>query len=405
LEVIFLGLQKVISFFTGYIELLVRGAHVEKLLNLLTNSGLYLWDVKRLGTEAIQIKIRAHGFLRIRAPIRRTNSTVRIHRKSGLPFILRKLGRRKMFWIGALTFIVLLIYLSSFVFFIKVEGFAGQEQRILLTNLAKLGLKPGVLRQEILQRKSLIEREIMIHTPGAVWLGISIQGVVAEVKVIKRKNAPAPRGFCDIVAARDGVVSKMVVVRGMPVVKEGDTVARGDLLISGVEWLSDPEVGELFKREVSASGIVEAKVWHDLEVVEPKIIWHPNVKKAFFTEYKLRYGQKLWHLGSFGKKNYGNYYWSRWRRPIYQGRNPGDVVELIKDTWQTVNWRRVVRTRGEIEQAAMKEINQKLKKLSILSGTTSIKTWSEEGNFLKLTLTCETMEDISMISFYGKGQR
>jgi similar to stage IV sporulation protein len=399
------GLDRVISFLTGYVEVLVRGAHLEKLLNLLTNSGLYLWDIRRLSAEAIQVKIRAHGFLRIRELIRRTNSTVRIHHKRGWPFIWRALKNRKMFWIGALLFLALLVYLSSLIVFIKVEGFTGEDRQILLANLAKLGLKPGVLRYELLPRKNLIEREIMIHTPGAVWLGISVQGVVAEVKVIKRKEAPAPKGACDIVAARDGVVTKVVVIRGMPVVKEGDTVARGDLLISGVEWLNDQEAGELFKHEVPASGIVEAKVWYDLEVVEPKIIWCPKVQKAFYNEFKLRWGRKLWYLGSFGRKPSGNYYWVRWRRTIYQGRNPLDGVELIKDTWQTVNWRRVVRTRHEIEQTAMKAIEQKLKVLGVFSGVTPIRTWSEEGNFLKLTLTCEKTEDISMISFYGKGQQ
>jgi similar to stage IV sporulation protein len=245
----------------------------------------------------------------------------------------------------------------------------------------------------------------MIHTPGAIWLGISVQGVVAEVKVIKRKNAPVPIGVCDIVASRDGVISKMIVVRGMPVVKEGDTVAKGDLLISGVEWLSDLEAGDLIKHEVPASGIVEAKVWYDLEAEEPKIIWHPDVKEALFCDYKLRWGRRLWHLGSFGRKPVGNYYWVRWHRPIYQGRNPESGVELIKDTWQTVNWRRVIRNRKEIEQAATQEINQKLKTLGVLASGIPIKTWTEEGNFLKLTLTCETVEDIAMISNYGKGQQ
>ena len=191
-----MGLERVISFLTGYVEVLVRGAHLEKLLNLLTSSGLYLWDVRCLSAEAVQVKIRAHGFLRIRELIRRTHSTVRIHRKRGWPFIWRKMGRRKMFWIGALVFLGLLIYLSSLIIFIKIEGFTGEDRQLLVANLAKLGLKPGVLRREFLLKKNLIEREIMIHTPGAVWLGISVQGVVAEVKGDQTERcAGRPEGF------------------------------------------------------------------------------------------------------------------------------------------------------------------------------------------------------------------
>jgi similar to stage IV sporulation protein len=390
-------LERLVSFLTGYVEVLVRGAQLEKLLNLLTNSGLYLWDVKRLGNGVIQLKIRSYGFLRIRRLIRRTHSTVRIYRKRGWPFIRRKLGRRKMFWIGAVAFMTLLFYLSSLVLFIKVDGFAGGERKLLLTNLSGLGLKPGITRQDLLAKKSLIEREVMMHTPGAVWLGITVQGVVAEVKVVKRKIAPAPLGGCDIIAAHDGVISKLVVVRGVPVVKEGDTVARGDLLISGVEWLKDSESENLVKYEVSASGIVEAKTWYDLEAIEPKTIWRPVVKTARYKEYKLRWGRRLWHLGGIGKKPAGNYYWVRWHRHLYQGRNPFDSVELIKDTWQAVNWRRMVRSRREIEETARTEINNKLKVLNVSRNNSSL-TWSEEGNFVKLTLTCEKQEDIAMIS-------
>jgi Putative stage IV sporulation protein YqfD. len=403
-------LERLISFLTGYVEVLARGAHLEKLLNLLNNSGLNLWDVKRLGSEVIQVKIRVHGFFRIRDVARRTGSTVKICHKKGLPFIWRKIGRRKIFWLGACLFIIFLVYLSSLVFFIKITGFDDSQRKSLLANLAILGLKPGAPRREVLLRKNLIEREVMIHTPGAVWLGITVKGVVAEVKVVKRKSAPAPLQVCDIVAARDGVITKLVVVRGMPVVKEGDTVARGDLLISGVEWISDPETGDLIKHEVAGSGIVEAKVWYDLEAVEPRIIWRSETQRIFAREYRLRWGRRLWYLGSFGRKPSGNYYWVRWRRPIYQGRNPLKSVELIKDTWQAVKWRRVIRGRREIEMSAMAEINQKIKSLgsfgdSSFASALTTKTWTEEGNFVKLTLTCEKITDIAMLSFHGKGQR
>ncbi len=393
-----MNLDRLVSFFTGYIQLLVRGSYLEKFLNLLTGSGLYLWDVKRLGTEVMEVKIRAHGFSRIRGVVRKTHTTVKIYEKKGWPFIRRKLARRKIFWIGAITLISFLVYLSSFVFIIKINGFEDTERQQLLANLSRLGLKAGASRHEVMQKKSLIEREVMIHTPGAVWLGITVRGVVAEVKVVKRKNVPAQVESCDIVAAKDGVITKMVVVRGMPAVKEGDTVARGDLLISGVEWLTNPETGELEKHEVAASGIVTAKVWYDLEAVEPKIVWRPELNQDFFREYKLRWGRKLLPLISFGHRPLRNYSWSRWHRPLYQGRNPLESVEIIKDTWQNVIWHRKVRSCREIENTVLNEMKERAKKLNI-EGNPSGQTWTEEGNFIKYTTTYEKQEDIAKISF------
>jgi similar to stage IV sporulation protein len=398
-----LGFQQFVSFLTGYVEILARGPQLEKLINLITNSNFYLWDVKRLGPEVLQAKIRAHTFLRIREFIRKSGSTVRIHRKRGWPFLRRKLGRRKVFFIAAILFIAFLIYLSSFIFFIKVEGFKGEDQQRLLDSLGKAGLRPGILRKDLLHKKNFIEREVIRVTPRAVWLGINVRGVVAEIKVVQRKFPPAPQGVCDIVAARDGVITKMIVVRGVPVVKEGETVARGDLLISGTQWRTDPQTGELIKEELPASGMVEARVWNDLEALEPKIIWKPIPQNIRYTEYKLRWGRNLWRLAGFGKKEAVGCSLTRFRKRVYQGRNILDIVELIKDVWQKTSWRRVERLASEIKAAALLEIDRKKKLLAVSQSEQQIETWSNEGSFVKLSVNFESTQEISTIAFRGKG--
>lgn len=391
--------NRLISFLTGYLVIFIRGPHLEKIINLMTGSGLYIWDIERLEPETLKLKVRAHGFFRIHEMVRKTGLRVKIIHKRGWPFLWRNLNRRKAFLFGAIAFIGVLLYLSTFVFFIKVNGFEGNERSRLLTSLAKKGLRPGVSRREVLKKRSLIEREIMIDTPGAVWLGISVRGVVAEVKVVKRKTVPHRIEACDIVAGRDGVISRLITIRGIPVVKEGDSVARGDLLISGTIWHNDPETDNFTNEEVPASGIVEARVWHDLSTIEPKIIWKPLYLKSRYTEYKLRWGHNLWTFGSFGKKKPANYYFKRWRKRIFQGRNPVAVVELIRDTWYSVSWRRSYRTDSEVRRAAIADIKAKIDRSEFSRREVlKVTTWSGEGNFIRLTVTLETTRDIAKIS-------
>ena len=61
---------------------------------------------------------------------------------------------------------------------------------------------------------------------------------------------------CHIIAARDGVVRKIEVRTGIPLVKVGDTVKKGDILISGIiPIIGDYE--ELIRKEaVAAKGEV-----------------------------------------------------------------------------------------------------------------------------------------------------
>jgi similar to stage IV sporulation protein len=406
------GFNRLISFFTGYVEVLIQGPHLEKMINFTTNSGLYIWEIRRLDPETIQVKMRAHGFLRIREMARRSGSMVRIERKKGWPFIMRKLAQRKAFVLGAFLFLAVLLYLSTFVFFIIIEGFTGRDRERLITLLHKNGLRPGVSRNDLLKQKSFIERSAIIGTPNAVWLAITIRGIVAEVKVTPRRTASEKVVTGDIVAGRSGIISKLVVVRGVPVVKEGDSVARGDLLISGVIWHRDPKEGTLEKEEVVASGIVEGRVWYDLEVLEPKIIWKVMFKKTQNTQYKLRWGSKLWTLASFGNKKLdanqtpdSAYSLTRFQRTIYRGRNPGEVVELIKDIRRPVFWGRVKRSMNEIKRAARAELDAKLTYFPKYKKMAPHLTWTDQGGFMKLTMTVETIQDLAMVSFHRKESR
>ncbi len=393
--------NRIVSWLTGYLELLVRGPQLEKFINLATNSGLFLWDIRRVGPDVLHAKLRAHGFWRVREYAKRSHATIRLHRKRGWPFCWRKLKQRRSFLVGSVLFIAGLIYLSSLVLVLKIDGFEGTDRVRLLTTLGRLGIKPGISRKELLAKKTLIEREVMLETPQAVWFAINLRGVVADMTVVKRKTAPAAPPSVDLIAARDGVVTKVVVVRGTSAVKEGDTVAPGDLLISGTEWQADKNTGELHRITVPANGIIEARVWQDIEVIEPKVCWRASPGRERLTIYSLRWGEQQWTLWRSGKGPLTDYSGSRWRKRLYQGRNPHDTVELIKDIQQAVRWQKVRRTQTELKTSAVREAAERRKLLiGTVAGSNERRTeaWIDEGNFLRLIVTYEMNQNIALVA-------
>jgi similar to stage IV sporulation protein len=64
---------------------------------------------------------------------------------------------------------------------------------------------------------------------------------------------------CNIVASRDGIIQEMVVLEGQAVVKVGDTVKKGQLLVSGLFEDSDT----LTSRFVHAMAQVKARTWYE----------------------------------------------------------------------------------------------------------------------------------------------
>lgn len=390
--------NRMLSFFTGYVEIIIRGAQLEKMINLLTGSGFYLWDVKKITPEIITAKLRCHGYLKIRPFVKRSGAFVKIRHRKGWPFIWRKLAHRKVFWLSAVGMLGFLLYLSSLTLVIKVDGFNGAEREELIRTLKAVGLKPGRPTRKLAREKHRIERDAIIRTPEAVWLGVNFKGVVAEVKAVKRKNPPPPIQGRDLVAERDGLITKVAVIRGQPVVKEGDTVARGDLLISGRISYTDPETGVVIVENIPASGIVEARVWYDLEVVQPKKIWRASCVNKPKTVYSISWAGRTWRIWGRVNRTEGEMVWERYRKRFFFGRNQDRVVELIRDTWQEVKWQKVTLSMAEVKQAARREAETKQKYIIGVATAPPDEIWIDEGDYLKLIMTFEVTQDIAMLA-------
>lgn len=395
--------NRIVSFFTGYVEIVIRGVHLEKLINLLTGSGFYLWDIKKAAPEVMVAKIRNHGYVKIRPFVKKTGALVKIRHKKGWPFLRKKIMRRKIFWIGAILALGILLYLSSLTIFIKIDGFSGTEREELIKVLKNAGLKPGRPTKDLLLEKRRIERDTIIRTPEAVWLGINFKGIVAEVKAVKRKNPPPPDKGCDLIAERDGLITKIAVFRGQPVVKEGDTVARGDLLISGKMSYTDQETGMVVVENIPAGGIVEARVWYDLEVIQPKRVWRVFYQNKPKSVYSVRWGDRTWKVWGNANRLKGEKVWERYRKRIIYGRNPDKGVEIIKDVWQGVKWQKRVLSISQVKSEVLREAKAKQRYLLGLAKGVPNQAWFDEGDFIKLIMTFEINQDIAMLSSTERG--
>lgn len=390
--------NRIISFCAGYVEIAIRGAQLEKLINLLTGSGFYIWDLKKVAPEIMVAKIRNHGFVKIRPLVKKAGVLVKIRRRRGWPCLRKRIARRKMFLLSALAAIGLLIYLSNLTLFIKIDGFSGGEREELIKTLKNVGLKPGKPTKELAREKRRIERDAIMRTPKAVWLGINFKGVVAEVKAVKRKNPPPANQGCDLVAERDGLITKVAVIRGQPVVNEGDTVARGDLLISGRISRADPETGMTIVENIPASGIVEARVWYDVEVVQPKKVWRVFYQNKAKSVYSIRWGDRVWKIWGNASRLKGDWVWERYRKRIFYGRNPNRGVEFIKDIRQEVSWRKQNLSMNAVRKEALQEAKARQKYLIGLVTGAPNETWIDEGDYLKLIMTFEINQDIAMLA-------
>ncbi|WP_353894353.1 sporulation protein YqfD [Proteinivorax hydrogeniformans] len=249
-------LFKLINLLKGYLVVEVYGKFTEKFLNMAITRKIYLWDIKR-HKNSITLKIGIDGYKALWPVCRKTGCKMRIKEKRGLPFKLNKLRRRKVFAFGILFFIIVLYISSKFVLFVDVSGLEEIDEIKFNEFLESQNLQRGAFHPFL--DIDDIEHQILITFPRIAWTSIEIQGTRVVVNLVE-KDLPEEYDHSptDIVAKKDGLITKLLVLSGESVVEEGDVVTEGETIISGELFNEDTRTHML----VRSLGIVEARVWY-----------------------------------------------------------------------------------------------------------------------------------------------
>ncbi|HEY8391541.1 MAG TPA: sporulation protein YqfD [Capillibacterium sp.] len=384
------------AFGQGYLVAMVKGARSEELINRGLAAGVVFWDIQRKAPGIILFKVYARQYPLLRPFFVQTKTKGKILMRRGWPFFRQRVWRKKGWLLGLLLFLILLKLLSSFIWFIQIKGTTELEPARVLRELSALGLTPGVSRRQIEGKRDWLIRELRIRLPEAVWLNIGLKGVVAEVTIAEKTKAPTVQDPPHLFAGKDGLITRILVLSGTPVVREGDTVARGDLLISGETRLVHLD-GSVESKKVKAAGEVRARVWYELEVEEPLTVLEPVVTGGQRVVYRLRLGRRLLSFLARGKAS-GFVHQERMVKTILPGRNGPGLVELIKDTYQTVEWTPVKVQPADALAKAEKKAQERTG-LILPPGVqpkTIRRDWSVQGEVLTYRLLMETEENIAV---------
>ena len=259
----------------GYVRIEVEGYYVEKFINVCTNKKILIWNLKRRSAVNLILNIGIKDFKNISEICKRTNCKVRILKKMGLPFFLHKYKKRKIFLISLAIILILIFVSSQYIWNIEIKVQDNSKIENIQQDLEAIGLKKGVLKKKI--DKSKIINEIRLKRDDISWVGIDIKGTSVNINIAKAKEAPEiidNSEFCDIVASKPGEITKVIAQNGTAMVKSGDFVQAGDILIGG---FIDGKYTE--RRKVHSLGEVIAKVKYEL-----------TDEMSFYEEYYRKTG-------------------------------------------------------------------------------------------------------------------
>lgn len=249
----------------GYVEFTGTGGFPERFLNLCVKYRIPLWDLRNHG-DSFTGKTTIRGYKGIRPAAHRSGVRLRIRARRGLPFLTAKNKKRVGLLIGLLIAVLFVGVLSSRIWTVSVEGNDRIPEEQILAVAETLGVQMGA-RRKTLDAESFSEA-LLRDIDGLSWAALNIDASKAVIEV--RESIPKPeisdtQTPANIIAAEDGVLTKVEVYSGTAALPVGSAVLKGDLLISGV--VKNLDNSETLK---GAQGNVYAKVRRDMLFVCPE---------------------------------------------------------------------------------------------------------------------------------------
>ncbi len=226
-----------IQYIKGYVTIKVWGYSVERLLNLCGNHDILVWGIKDHG-DYHTMNISVRGFFALKPLLKKTGTRAAVLQRYGLPFFVSKMCRRKIFVIGLVACMAFWILTSGYIWNIKIEGNFALTEDVLLDYLESQGVHTAMKKSNL--KIEDLERALREDYDLITWTSVQLNGTTLLVH-IKENEMPeydqtgqsqTGEGM-DLVASRSGTVSYIITRSGVPQVALGDTVEKGDILVSG----------------------------------------------------------------------------------------------------------------------------------------------------------------------------
>lgn len=232
---------QVIRYLQGYLTIRVQGFSPERFMNLCSNHHLFLWNIVNYG-DYYTMNISLKNFYKLKGLTRKTGTRVVITGRYGLPFLSVRMWRRRIFLAGLLGSLAFWVWMSGFIWAVEIDGNYFVTTDVFQDFLDANGIKTGVKKGEI--DIETLEESIREHFDIVTWTSAKIDGTRLLIQVKENDLIKMDKGGketeineentgMDLVAQKEGVIVSMVTRSGVPLVKTGAEIHKGDILVEG----------------------------------------------------------------------------------------------------------------------------------------------------------------------------
>jgi len=283
--------MKCIESIMGIIEVDLISANIEDSLKSINENGITITRLEQKDNLCACFYIKRTEWKTLQLICKKRDDKVKIIGKKGVYWSIRGILHRPVMLLGMILLLGMTVYLPTRILFVQVEGNTAVPDQKILCAGENSGIYFGASRRVI--RSEKVKNALLSLLPELQWAGVNTKGCVAIISVKERTEPEEQKKteyISSIVADRDGVITSCTIDEGNLLCSVGQSVRRGQLLISGYT-----DCG-FFLRASNAAGDIFAQTDRNIDVVIPTEYFNKHDLQSNKVNISLLIGKKRINL-------------------------------------------------------------------------------------------------------------
>lgn len=254
---------RTVNYLKGSVLLEVEGKFPERFVNICADNNVEFWNLERIEEDKLRVRVHPAGY----KTLKNLDLPFKIieQKNLGMPFFIKKFKKRYALIMVLVLCIIGIWEMSRHIWRIDVTGNLNVPTEKILAVLEELGVGIGTKANEIDTYE--LRNSALLRIEELSWLSVNVHGSRAEVIVREREQKPDIIPInepAEIIASKSGLIVELRVLNGVECVTVGQTVAEGDVLVTGQ---LQNTLGE--ERNVHAMAEIYARTWYTLKAELP----------------------------------------------------------------------------------------------------------------------------------------
>ena len=290
----------------GLVDVELVSAQPEVMVEVLNHNAVEVFEISQKDPLTWRFRLLQKDCRAAAALTERHGGKLSILRLRGLYWLGKQMLSRPVLTVGLGLLLCVCLFLPTRVLFVRVDGNRVIPSRKILAAAEDCGIRFLASRKEV--RSEQMKNALLSAVPQLKWAGVNTSGCVATISVREKIGETEDRQQWPVqglAALRDGYILSATATRGNLLVQPGQTVKKGQLLISG---FTDRGICIRF---TGAQGEVFAQTVHEIEAVTPAQWWNTGEERGRKKKYSLLFGKKrinLWKDSGISDSSCGRMY-------------------------------------------------------------------------------------------------